>query len=454
MATLTKVCCVQTFKSLPVKGPLSSFRILSRKINNSASPDSQTSQYINTIINPYTVETYSRPNVIITHGKGSYLYDLENRKYIDFGAGIAVTCLGHADSKVTEIISKQAGSLMHCSNLYHNLCAGELVNKLVTKTVASKGMEDAQRVYLCNSGTEANEAAMKFARKYGKSIDDQKYEFITFANSFHGRTLGSLSITPNAKYQDPFLPLVPGVKVAKVNDISSVEKHMDKSKTCAVIIEPIQGEGGINPVDTDFMIALKKLCVENDVLLIFDEIQCGLGRTGKLWAHCDFPKEAHPDIVTMAKALGNGFPIGATMISEEVEKALKVGDHGTTFGGNPLGSKIGSHIVDQVSDKEFLESVSMKSEKFVKGFTKIQNTFPDHIVLIKGKGLLLGLQLSSSLNVSDVVTKCRENGLLVISAGMNTLRIVPALNIPNETIEEGLQILTDSIKEILGAPKV
>ena len=454
MATLIKNCCFRSFKSLPAERFFTSCRLLSRKVNTSASPDSQTSQYINTIINPYTVETYARPNVIITHGKGSYLYDLENQEYIDFGAGIAVTCLGHADSKVTEIISQQAASLMHCSNLYHNLPAGELVNKLVTKTIASKGMADAQRVYLCNSGTEANEAAMKFARKYGKSIDDQKCEFITFENSFHGRTFGSLSVTPNAKYQDPFLPLVPGVKVAKVNDISSVEKHIDKSKTCAVIIEPIQGEGGVNPVDTDFMIALKKLCVKNDVLLIFDEIQCGLGRTGNLWAHCEYPKEAHPDIVTMAKALGNGFPIGATMISEKVEKALKVGDHGTTYGGNPLGSKIGCHIVDQVSDKAFLDAVSMKSEKFIKGFTKIQKSFPDHIVLIKGKGLLLGVEFSSSLNVSDVVAKCRDNGLFVISAGMNTLRIVPALNIPNETIEEGLQILTDSIKEIVQTSKV
>lgn len=430
-----------------------SFKLLSNASTPDASEDSHTGQYINTITKPFTVTTYARPNLVITHGKGSHLYDLENRQYIDFSAGIAVTCLGHSHSKISEIISDQASTLMHCSNLYHNLYAGELANKLVTKTINSGGMQDALKVFLCNSGTEANEAALKFSRKYGKSFSDEKFEIITFANSFHGRTMGALSVTPNEKYQQPFAPMVPGVKVAQANDIGSVEKLISKEKTCAVIIEPIQGEGGVNTIDTEFLVALKKLCVDNDAILIYDEIQSGLGRSGKLWAHCDLPSEAHPDILTMAKALGNGFPIGAVMITEEVEKVLKVGDHGTTYGGNPLGSRIGSYIVDQVSDKEFLLQVQEKSEKFSKGLSKIANKYPNHIEEVKGKGLLLGLQFKNNVNVSDLVTKARENGLLVISAGMNVLRIVPALNIPNEVIEEGLDILSKCVEELCQDPK-
>lgn len=438
-------CVAKKFSTTP--------NLLNKTSIPDASEDSHTGQYINTITKPFTVTTYARPNVVMTHGKGSHMYDLENRQYIDFCAGVAVTCLGHSHSKISEIISDQAATLMHCSNLYHNLYAGELANKLVTKTINSGGMKEAQRVFLCNSGTEANEAALKFARKYGKSFSDDKYEIISFANSFHGRTMGSLSVTSNEKYQKPFSPLVPGVKVAQPNDIASVEGLISKEKTCAVIIEPIQGEGGVNTIDPEFLVSLKRLCVENDVVLIYDEIQCGLGRSGKLWAHSDLPEEAHPDILTMAKALGNGFPIGAVMVSENIEKVLKVGDHGTTYGGNPLGCKIGSYVVDQVSDKEFLTAVEEKSEKFTKGLSKLANKYPDHIDEVKGRGLLLGLQLKGNLDVGDVVAKCRENGLLVISAGMNVLRVVPALNIPNEVIEEGLDILGKSIDDLCKDPK-
>lgn len=412
--------------------------------------NSATGQYITTITNPYTVTTYARPNIVFTHGKGAHLYDLENNEYIDFSAGIAVTGLGHANSEIADIIAKQAKTLVHCSNLFHNLHAGELANKLVTATKASGGMHDAQRVFLCNSGTEANEAALKFARKYGKLIDDNKIEIITFENAFHGRSMGALSVTPNPKYQQPFAPLIPGVQVAKAGDISSVEKLISKDKTCAVIIEPIQGEGGVQTIDTEFLIELKKLCVKNDVLLIYDEIQCGLGRSGKLWAHSYLPKEAHPDILTMAKALGNGFPIGATMISEEVEKSLKVGDHGTTYGGNPLGSRIGSYVIDQVSDSGFLKEVDNKSEKFVKGLTKIANKYPEFITEVRGKGLLLGLQFKPNVDIGIISSKCRENGLIVITAGLNVVRLVPALNIDNDVIENGLEILSKVVDEVVG----
>ncbi|EGW35669.1 acetylornithine aminotransferase [Spathaspora passalidarum NRRL Y-27907] len=413
-----------------------------------ASDQSNTGQFINTISKPYTVTTYSRPNLILTHGKGSLIYDLENREYIDFYSGIAVTCLGHSHPEITKIVSDQASKLMHCSNLFYNLPGGELANKLVEKTKESGGLHNAQRVFLCNSGTEANEAALKFARKYGKQFSQDKIEIITFENSFHGRSMGALAVTPNPKYQQPFAPLIPGVQVANTKDISSVEKLISKEKTCAVIIEPIQGEGGINTVDAEFLGQLRKLCTDNNVVLIYDEIQCGLGRTGKLWAHSHLPESAHPDIVTMAKALGNGFPIGATLITEQIEKALSVGDHGTTYGGNPLGSRIGTYVVDQISNDEFLEGVNEKSAKFIAGLTKIAEQHPDHVIEVKGKGLLLGLQFKPEVDIGAIVAKCRENGLLVITAGMNVIRLVPALNIPNDVIDRGLSILAESVSEV------
>lgn len=414
-----------------------------------ADATSVTGKFIDDITKPYTVTTYARPNLVIARGKGSYLYDLEDREYVDFTAGIAVTCLGHSNEEVSKIINRQALTLMHCSNLYYNIPAGELANKLVAKTLDAGGMSDAQRVFLCNSGTEANEAALKFARKYAKSIDENKTEIIAFENAFHGRTMGALSVTANPKYQKPFSPLIPGVHTADSNDIESVKAVISKDKTAAVIIEPIQGEGGVNTVEPEFLVQLKQLCEENDVVLIYDEIQCGLGRTGQLWAHCALPAEAHPDIVTMAKALGNGFPIGATMISDKIESALQVGDHGTTYGGNPLGASVGCYVVDQVSDADFLENVEKTGAKFVAGLNKIAEQFPDAVVAVKGRGLLLGLQLKPEVDATAIVNKCREYGLLVITAGGNVLRLVPALNIPGDAVEKGLEILTRAMREIV-----
>lgn len=436
-----------TPRNLGVRGFRTTSRLQSTQPVPDAGEDTHTGNYINTISKPYTVTTYSRPNLVLTHGKGSYLYDLESRKYVDFTAGIAVTCLGHSNEEITQLIQDQAGTLMHCSNLYYNLPAGELSSKLVANTIDSGGMKDAQRVFLCNSGTEANEAALKFARKYGKTFSDEKFEIITFENSFHGRTMGALSVTPNPKYQKPFSPLIPGVHVASTTDISSVEKVIS-DKTCAVIIEPIQGEGGVTPIEEEFMIKLRELCSANNAFLIFDEIQCGLGRSGKLWAHSHYSPEAHPDILTTAKALGNGFPIGATIITDKVESALSVGDHGTTYGGNPLGARIGSFILDKISDDAFLAEVGEKSERFIKGLTKIANNHPDHVEQVKGKGLLLGLQFKEHVDTGAIVQKARENGLLVITAGMNVVRIVPALNIPNDVIEEGIDVLGKVVDEL------
>lgn len=411
---------------------------------------STTGRFVDNVTKPYTVTTYARPNLVISHGKGSYLYDLEDREYVDFTAGIAVTCLGHSNEEVSKIISAQSQTLMHCSNLYYNSPAGDLASNLVSKTLEAGGMQDAQRVFLCNSGTEANEAALKFARKYAKSKNPDKIEIIAFTNAFHGRTMGALSVTANPKYQKPFAPLIPGVHTAEIGKIEDVKRLISKDKTAAIIVEPIQGEGGVNTVDPEFLVSLKKLCVENDVVLIFDEIQCGLGRTGQLWAHCNLPSEAHPDILTMAKALGNGFPIGAVMISDKIEDALQVGDHGTTYGGNPLGASIGNYVVNQVSDKNFLQNVQSISKTFIAGLESIAHKYPDHVEKVKGKGLLLGLQLKDNIDAGAVIDKCREYGLLVITAGGNVIRLVPALNIPAEATAKGLSILTQAIGEVVG----
>lgn len=414
-----------------------------------AATGSKTSNFLESVSKPFTVTTYAKPNLVITKGEGSYLYDMENRKYVDFTAGIAVTALGHSNPQITKILEQQAGNLIHCSNLYYNKPAGDLAEKLVHATTKSGGMSDAARVFLSNSGTEANEAALKFARKYGKAVGGpDKYEIISFQNCFHGRTMGTLSVTNNPKYQEPFAPMVPGARAAVANDINSVEAVISTEKTCAVIIEPVQGEGGVIPVEESFLIELKALCEKHNALLIYDEIQCGLGRTGKFWAHSFLPSEAHPDIVTSAKALGNGFPIAATIINERVELVLAPGDHGTTYGGNPLGSSVASYVVDTIGDATFLEQVSTTSETLKKQLEKLADEFAD-IECVRGKGLLVGLKFSEKVPVGKVVDKCREYGLLVITAGDNVVRIVPALNISEETVLEGTSILAQAIKDVV-----
>lgn len=394
---------------------------------------------------PYMVTTYSRPPPVFVKGKGSYLWDLEDRKYLDFTSGIAVNSLGHCDEEFSKIIAEQAQELVHASNLYYNPWTGKLSQLLVETTRASGGMHDASSVFICNSGSEANEAGIKFARKVGKVLDPSgnKVEIVSFQNAFHGRTMGSLSATPNPKYQAPFAPMVPGFRVGTYNDIASIPSLVTE-KTCSVIVEPIQGEGGVMPATKEFLVTLAKRCREVGALLHYDEIQCGMSRTGTFWAHSSLPKEAHPDILTTAKALGNGFPIGATIVNEHVASKIKVGDHGTTFGGNPLGCRLAHYIVGRLADKQLQEGVKTKSEVFVQGFEKLRNKFPELIKEVRGKGLILGLQLSE--DPTPVIKAARERGLLVITAGTNTLRFVPSLLVTEQEIEEGLRILEEAFE--------
>jgi acetylornithine aminotransferase len=305
-------------------------------------------------------------------------------------------------------------------------------------------MHTASKVFICNSGSEANESAIKFARKVGKTLDTTgaKHEVVSFQNSFHGRTMGALSATPNPKYQKPFAPMLPGFRYGTYNDIAAIDELVT-DKTCGVIIEPIQGEGGVNVASEEFLVALAKRCREVGAVLIYDEIQCGLGRTGQLWAHATLPKEAHPDIITTAKALGNGFPIGATIVNEAVASKIVTGDHGTTFGGNPLACRLAHNIVGRLADAKLQESVLKKEHLFRKHFTRIQQRFPKIVKEVRGRGLILGLQLTA--DPTPIITAARERGLLVITCGTNTLRFVPPLVISETEIEEGMSILEEAM---------
>ncbi|KAI0503191.1 acetylornithine and succinylornithine aminotransferase [Xylaria bambusicola] len=393
----------------------------------------------------HMVATYARPSVVFVKGEGSYLWDLENRKYLDFTAGIAVNGLGHSDPALARLIADQASTLMHTSNLYFNPWTGALSELLVEKTLESGAMHDASSVFVCNSGSEANEAAIKFSRKVGKIVDPSgsKFEFVSFQGSFHGRTMGSLSATPNPKYQEPFSPMVPGFKYGTYNDIASINELVT-DKTCGVIVEPIQGEGGVNVASDEFLIALAKRCREVGAVLTYDEIQCGLSRTGTLWAHSHLPKEAHPDIITTAKALGNGFPIGAVITNSLVSDKIKVGDHGTTYGGNPMACRIAHHVLERLANPTLQKEVVTKGALLKEGFEKLRGQFPGLIGEVRGRGLMLGVQLTK--DPSPIIKAARERGLLVITCGTNTLRFVPPLTISDDEIQTGLDILSAAIK--------
>jgi len=384
---------------------------------------------------------------MIAKGEGCYLWDIENRRYLDFTAGIAVNALGHCDPGMSGILWQQSQTLVHTSNLYHNPWTGALSQLLVEKTLAAGAMATASKVFVCNSGSEANEAAIKFCRKVGRTRtpNGSQHEIISFHNSFHGRTMGSLSATPNPKYQKPFSPMLPGFRYGTFNDEAAIP-NLITPQTCGVIIEPIQGEGGVNVASQSFLQALRDRCNEVGAVLVYDEIQCGLSRTGTLWAHSSLPPSAHPDILTTAKALGNGFPIGATIVNEDVANCVVTGDHGTTFGGNPLACRLAHYIVSRLSSSDLQAGVLAKERLFRAGFAKLKLRFPSQIKEIRGRGLILGMQLTRDPN--PIVTAARERGLLIITCGTNTLRFVPPLVISEEEIEEGLGILGEAMRVV------
>ena len=382
----------------------------------------------------YLVPTYSRPPVVFTRGEGSHLFDSDGKRYIDFAAGIAVTAIGHSHPNWVAALHQQSQALTHISNLYHSAPHVDLARRLVDHSFAD-------RIFFSNSGAEANEAALKFARKWAHvNHESKKREIVAFEGGFHGRTLGALSLTHKPAYRHPFEPLMPGVSFAPFNDLAAAERVIT-DRVCAVFVEPIQGEGGVHPADAEFLRGLRKLCDQSDVLLVFDEIQCGLGRTGRLWAHEVY--EIRPDIMTLAKPLAGGLPIGVTLVTEEVSREIDIGDHGSTFGAGPLVCRAAPTIFDQIRKEEFLAEVVKKGAAVKEGLS----TLPvDQVVEVRGSGLLIGVQFKEP--VKPIIEAAFEKGLMVINAGENTLRICPALTISVDEIEEGIEILADSVAEV------
>lgn len=382
----------------------------------------------------YLMHTYNRFKILLDKGDGVYLYDTDGKKYLDFAAGIAVFALGYNDEKYNKELKNQIDKLIHTSNLYYSIPSVEAAEKICK----SSGMD---KVFFTNSGTEAIEGAIKIARKYAYKKDGKTdHEIIAMNKSFHGRSLGALSVTGNVKYQEAFRPLIPGIKFADFNDLKSVEKLVN-SKTCAIILEPVQGEGGITPANEDFIIGIKKICDEKDILLIFDEIQCGMGRTGTMFAYEQYGVK--PDVMTVAKALGCGVPVGAFLAQGRAAEVLEPGDHGTTYGGNPFVTSAVSIVLDLFEHYDILSNVKKVGDYFEEQLKKLKSKHTC-IKEYRGKGLMWGLEFDKP--VSDIILKALDNGLIVINAGANVLRFVPPLIINEKNVDEMIGILDGIIE--------
>jgi predicted acetylornithine/succinylornithine family transaminase len=380
----------------------------------------------------YVVQTYVRPPIVFTHGQGMCLYDSEGRQYLDFAAGIAVNALGHADPEWVAAVSQQAARLTHVSNLYHTVPQVELARRLVENSFADK-------VFFNNSGSEANETALKMARKWARQRTgrDDKTGIVAFENSFHGRTMGALAVTYKNHYREPFMPLIQGVTFAPFNDVEAAEAAITED-TCAVIVEPVQGEGGINPASADFLAALREACDRHEAALIFDEVQCGLGRTGYLWAHQ--ASGVTPDMMTLAKPLAGGLPIGAALVTEAVAAVMQPGDHGSTFAGGPLVCAAANVVFDRINRLEFLARVKANGDYLQHRLCGLGSS---KIAAVRGAGLLVALELNEP--VAGVITAARKRGLLIINSGENVIRICPPLIVEREQIDAAVEIIAQCL---------
>ena len=380
--------------------------------------------------NENIMHTYGRYDVCLTKGKGVYAYDDNGKKYIDVSSGIGVNCLGYCDDGWVKAVSEQAGTIQHISNYYYNKVAGVLAEKLTKATGLSK-------VFFGNSGAEANECAIKVARKYsfdkyGRGRD----HIITLVNSFHGRTIATLSATGQDVFHNYFFPFVDGFDNAIANDIESL-KDTITDKTCAVMLETVQGEGGVNILDSEYLQQVRKICDEKDILLIVDEVQTGVCRTGKLYGYMH--SGIKPDVVTSAKGLGGGLPIGICMVNDKLKDVMGPSTHGTTFGSNPVVCAGANYIIDTVNTPEFIEEINKKGAYFKEKLEKIKG-----VKSVRQQGLMIGIEVEG--NAGDIAKKCTEHGLLVITA-KTLLRMLPPLNIKYEEIDEALAILKKVMEE-------
>ena len=376
------------------------------------------------------LHTYNRFHLVLDHGKGVYLYDTDGKEYLDFAAGIAVQALGYGNKEYNDALKAQIDKLLHTSNLYYNVPIANAAERLKK----ASGMD---RVFFTNSGTEAIEGAIKAAKKYAYTRDGHAgHEIIAMKHSFHGRSIGALSVTGNKHYQEPFEPLMPGVKFAEFNQLDSV-KSLINEKTCAIIFETVQGEGGIYPATQKFMDGVKALCEEHDILLILDEIQCGMGRTGSMFAWQQYGVK--PDIMTSAKALGCGVPVGAFLMTEKVaEMSLKPGDHGTTYGGNPFVGAAADKVLEIMERDHITDHVKQIAPYLEQKLDGLMEKY-DFITARRGMGLIQGLV--SEKPVGQIAARAIEEGLLVITAGSDVIRFVPPLIIEEKHVDEMVEKL-------------
>lgn len=382
------------------------------------------------------LHTYNRYQVVLDKGDGVYLYDIEGKKYLDFCAGIAVFALGYNNQKYNDALKAQIDKVIHTSNYYYNVPAIEAAKKM-------KKISGMDRVFFTNSGAEAVEGAIKAARKYAYLKDGRTdHEIIAMEHSFHGRTMGALSVTGNPKYREAFEPMIGNIRFAKMNDFESVLSNVT-DKTCAIIFETVQGEGGIYPAEESFLKQVKALCEEKDILLILDEIQCGMGRTGYMYAWQKYGVK--PDIMTTAKALGCGVPVGAFMMTEKVgQNSLTSGDHGTTYGGNPLAAAAINIVLDLFEENHIIDNVQEVGAYLAKKLDSLAAEY-DCILERRGLGLMQGLVFNKP--VGDIITKALEKGLILINAGTDIIRFVPPLVITKEHVDDMTAILKTCLDE-------
>jgi predicted acetylornithine/succinylornithine family transaminase len=381
----------------------------------------------------YIMNTYNRFPVVLRKGRGMKVWSSDGKEYLDFVGGVAVNILGHCHPRVVVAIQKQAQRLLHVSNYYYIEPQIKLAKLLV-------GHSFADKVFFCNSGAEANEAAIKLARKYSKEqISPKRFEIITAKNSFHGRTLATLTATGQEKFQKGFEPLVPGFKYVPFNDINAMGKTITKD-TCAVMLEPIQGEGGVKLPDHDYLKEVRDLCNEHNILLILDEVQTGMGRTGKLFAYEHFG--ITPDIMTIAKGLGGGVPIGAMLATDKVASAFQPGNHATTFGGNPLVCAAAVATIETLLEDGFILDQCNRMSKYFRGrLEQLMEEFPSLIIEIRGKGLLLGMEMTR--DGDPIVKACLEKGVLINCAAGNVLRFIPPLIVQQKDIDRLIDVLEE-----------
>jgi acetylornithine/N-succinyldiaminopimelate aminotransferase len=383
----------------------------------------------------YVLNTYNRLDLIIDRGEGSYVFDIDGNKYLDMYSGISVNNLGH-DKGIVEAIIKQASKYMHLSNYFVSEPVVNLAKLLVENTFASK-------VFFTNSGTESNEAAIKLCRKYGKEISENKYELLSAYNSFHGRTTGSLALTGQEKYQNSFMPLIPGIRNFEYNNIEDLRAKVNEN-TCGIFLEIIQGEGGIVEISREFIDELVKLSIEYNFLIVIDEIQAGMGRTGDLFAYEKY--NFTPHIVTISKSLGGGIPLGAMLVSKEIEDVLKPGDHGSTFAANPVSCAGGEYVMNKIVNTDLCEQVKIKGDYLINELNNLKENHSNIIKDVRGRGLMIGIDVGQYAN--DIKKIAQENRLLLNSTNNTIIRLLPSLCITTDEINEFLTIFEKILKEV------